>query len=81
MNAIFDARNDGVTVSLTPTGKLELSGGREAVARWTPVFLKEKAGIVESFEERAAILEFDAGLSRNESERIARQDVLLEKAA
>ena len=63
-------------------GHLELSGSREALAKWKPIIARQKQEVIrvldearrEAFKERAAILEFDAGLSRQEAERRAHEE-------
>jgi hypothetical protein len=82
---IAAATSDGVSLTLSPTGSIKVSGESEAVSRWTPTIAASKAGIVEAlkagdqtpppiceaFEERAGIIEFDGGLARPDAEQAA----------
>lgn len=78
---IEQARADGVTLALSPAGCIKAAGNGEAVNRWLPVLREHKAELLdelragmvdrEAFEERAAIMEFDGGLTRAEAERLA----------
>jgi len=79
------AEADGVTIKANGD-KLTYSGDQAAVERWLPVLRERKAEIIffltadpeidldalyEHFSERAAIMEFDGGLSRECAERAA----------
>ncbi len=78
---IRQAQADGVKLALSPSGTIKAVGNGEAVNRWLPVIREHKAELVdelravmidrEAFEERAAIMEFDGGLTRAEAERLA----------
>ena len=82
MDIVNKAQADGVKISVLDGGHLELSGSREALAKWKPIIARQKQEVIrvldearrEAFEERAAILEFDAGLSRQEAERHAHEE-------
>ncbi len=83
---IEKAKAEGVTLALTPVGKVKLRGPEHLVARWLPVIRDHRAGIVaalgghrathaevmesiqEGIEERAAIMEHEAGLPREQAE-------------
>jgi hypothetical protein len=77
------ARDAGVRLAVGPNGALKAIGPRDAVARWSPAVKAHKAAIlellarhdaapVEEWEERAAHLEYDAGLPRSWAEPFAR---------
>ncbi len=70
---------DSISVTLTSDAGLSLKGNRQTVELWLPLIRESKASLVETlqeaFTERSAILEFDAGLSRPESERVAAQSL------
>jgi hypothetical protein len=88
---IQQIRGDGVMLALSPSGGLKVGGRPSAVQKWLPDIRSHKPDIVaclqsefaklqeearaEAFEERAAIMEFDGGLSREEAERAALLDV------
>jgi hypothetical protein len=86
-DTIQQIRDDGVTLALSPSGDLKVGGRPSAVQRWLPDIRAHKPDIVaclqsefaklqeEAFEERAAIMEFDGGLPREEAERAALLDV------
>lgn len=65
----------GITLSCNG-GKLKIRGEESALVRMLPLLRAHKEKLqshfkgdwIEHFEERAAILEFDAGLSRSEAE-------------
>jgi len=44
-----------------------------------PSWMRESDAVREAFEERAAIMEFDGGLSRDDAERAARAIVLKQR--
>ena len=89
VDLIAAALADGVTVRLDG-GKLKVIGDAAAVNRWLPMIRKHKPEMIdllevgadstvepfdrEAFEERAAICEFDGGLSRTDAEAIAWQE-------
>jgi hypothetical protein len=77
---------DGVRLEFSSGETIQATGNAEALRRWMPKFRKHKAAIVkhlwtedllEYFNERAAILEFSAGLSRAEAEEQARRATAL----
>ncbi len=80
---IKDATADGVNLALSPTGTIKATGEQAAVNRWLPIIRDNKPAIVatlraanepvdpEAIEERAAIMEYDGGLSREEAEALA----------
>jgi hypothetical protein len=70
----------GIELSLTPTGSIKFKGHSDAVAKWKPVLVDNKAAIIDelsrqdptTWEERAAHLEFDTGLPREWAEPFAK---------
>jgi hypothetical protein len=77
------AHASGVELALTASGSVKFKGPSEAVARWTPILAANKPSVIEKLsrlepvhvedrEERAAYLEFDAGLPRAWAEPFAR---------
>ncbi|HLF97645.1 MAG TPA: hypothetical protein VI457_10915 [Methylococcaceae bacterium] len=79
---IRQAEGEGVAITATPRGTLKVRGNQDAIERLVPVLRQHKAAILaelqrealaENFQERAGILEFDAGLSRPEAEERAFQ--------
>jgi len=79
---IRDAEGSGVRLTLTAAGTIKILGEEAAVARWLPIIREHKPELVsmlEAFEERAAILEFDGGLAREQAEAEARR--IIEGAA
>jgi hypothetical protein len=83
---IKNAEMDGVVLALSATGTIKATGDGAVVNRWLPMIRAHKESIIavlkvgagdmapfdkEAFEERAAICEFDGGLSRDEAEAIA----------
>jgi hypothetical protein len=74
------AAGDGVALTVTPAGTIKARGPNEAVRRWLDPVRAHKAELLalladrEFFEERAAILEFDAGLPRPEAEACALEE-------
>ena len=82
---IREATADGVNLVLTSGDTIKATGTRGAVTRWLPMIREHKPGILaalkevtfglESFEERAAIIEFDGGLPRAEAELLAWEEV------
>ena len=44
---IESATAEGVMVSLSPAGKIKVTGGRAALDRWQPLLKQYKAGIIE----------------------------------
>jgi hypothetical protein len=80
---IRSARAAGVNLRVTEAGTIKATGERNAVARWAPALTKHKPAIlaalsepdlaiVETWEERAAHLEYDAGLPRSWAEPFAK---------
>lgn len=78
---IKEAMADGVNLVLSTTGTIKATGKQHAVNRWLSVIREHKPEILatlarhddaedlrEHFEERAGILEHDAGLPRPEAE-------------
>lgn len=77
----------GVELVLSPSGELSARGDGEALSHWLPVIRGQKAGLIALlqaspdewsmddwlifFGERAAIAEFDGGLTRAAAERQA----------
>ena len=43
---IQQANNDGVILSLTPSGRLRLGGDLEAIARWRPIVWQYQAELI-----------------------------------
>ena len=86
VDLIAAALADGVTLRFD-SGKLKITGDGEAVNRWLPLIRESKAEIIEAlkvgagdtvepidreaWEERAAIAEFDGGLTRPDAEALA----------
>ena len=83
---IRDARMDGVHLVLTPRGTIKACGASEAVAFWRPIILTHKPALLavltrsspeaeeaafEATEERAAILEYDGGLTRPDADAVS----------
>ena len=67
-----EARRDGVRVTIGDG--LRASGPREAVQSWLRVLRPHRdavEAVIEAQEERAAIMEFDGGLSRIDAEAAA----------
>jgi hypothetical protein len=80
---IRSARAAGVNLHITEAGAIKATGQRDAVARWVPALAKHKSeilaalsepdlAVVETWEERAAHLEYDAGLPRSWAEPFAK---------
>ena len=74
------AQADGVKLAPSSVGMIKATGDRTAVNRWLTVIREHKAEIIallaepfdrDAFEERAGIVEFDAGLTRAEAEAVA----------
>ncbi len=75
------ARADGLEITVND-GRVKLRGSPDAIARWTPELSPYKAQIIEAANEphdldgaqseRAAILEFAAGISLDVAELLAR---------
>jgi len=78
-----EAVGHGLRLTRTATGTIKVAGDHEAVDRWLPIIREHKLEILEAlasqeeadaldlrehFEERAGILEFDAGMPRPEAE-------------
>lgn len=75
---LAECDSHGIRLALADDGGLTIDAPQLAL---TPDLLDrlkaQKAALLESierFEERAAIMEFDGGLSRGEAERLARKD-------
>lgn len=78
-----DVEADGVRLALSAAGKIKATGPASAVARWADRLRAHKSVIVaalrsdgpafdrEDYEERAAIIEHDAGLPRELAEVLA----------
>ena len=67
----------GVTLSFPASGKLRVHADRNSMKSEILVALKEhRDDIIEMYEERAAIMEYDGGLSREEAERGAQGSFL-----
>jgi hypothetical protein len=77
------AHADGIDLAVTVTGSIKAKGPAAAIVKWTPVIAANKPAIVEElsrlepahvadWEERAAHLEYDAGLPRAWAEPFAR---------
>jgi hypothetical protein len=47
MTIVTEAQNDGVRFSVLAGGNLELSGSREAVAKWKPVIAAHKQEVLD----------------------------------
>lgn len=78
------ATEEGVLLALSPSGNISAIGDQSAIDRWLPTIRQSKAVIIaelqcaadepdaddalEFYQERAAIAEFDGGLSRPEAE-------------
>jgi hypothetical protein len=80
------AAADGLIITPEGSDSLRVRGPAAARERWRDVLLQHKHAIrrhlwtedlLEYFNERAAILEFDAGLSRAEAEEQARRATAL----
>lgn len=74
---IHKAGADGVIITLSSISTLKAIGEQQAVNRWIPIIRSHKQLLLlllnsifsqESFQERAAIMEFDGELSRGEAE-------------
>lgn len=78
--------SEGITLSLSSDGLLQVTGGVTALQRQLPILSRYEQALTaalaapahqpapfdeEAFEERAAICEFDGGLDREEAEGIA----------
>ena len=64
---IKGALADGVKLTLSPVRTIKAIGEGKAVNRWLPLIREHKTGIIaalETYEERAAIMEFDGQLDR-----------------
>lgn len=84
---IREAQAEGVRLAISDTGTLKATGDGAAVESWLPTIRRHKDALIaelqgaandpaaaidrEAFDERAAILEFDGGLSRAEAEQRA----------
>jgi hypothetical protein len=79
---VTELRATGVRLTIE-NGKIKAAGSKAALARWLPVLRECKADLLgylylwvetlrEHYEERAAIHEYDGGLSRAEAEASAR---------
>lgn len=73
---------DGVALRLADSGSVKVAGAPSAIDRWLPTIREHKPEILallrcaapfdrESWEERAAIAEFDGALSCEEAEALA----------
>ena len=60
-----------VTAVLAPATAVELSASIGSNGSALPGRMPESEALRESFEERAAIMEFDAGMTREDAERAA----------
>jgi hypothetical protein len=78
---IEQANRDGVTITKTTTGTVKVRGDRTKLEHWLPILREHKPDIEaeivcreqaedlrEHFNERAAILEHDANLPREQAE-------------
>jgi len=78
----LELERQGVHLSVSPSGELEAEGKPETLDRLLPSIRENKAALLselleaknEAFEERAAILEYEAGFPRGEAERLARAE-------
>ena len=76
---IEHAGEDGLMLQLAEAGNLKVIGPIDTVNRWLPTLRVRKRDLVGSlrvearyvFHERAAIMEYDGGLPRDEAERLA----------
>lgn len=51
---------DGVRLALSPNGKIKASGNEGAIARWLPIILEHRPGIVEALQA-AVVVPIQAG--------------------
>jgi hypothetical protein len=79
-NLVSDLRALGVVFSIGADGRLSYDAPRGVVTDEILARIRESGdevlGIVERIEERATILEYDAGLDRREAERRALAEVI-----
>ena len=71
---INGALADDVKLALSPTGTIKATGEGKAVNRWISMIREYKTGIIavlEAYDERAAIIEFDGQLERKAAEQCA----------
>jgi hypothetical protein len=77
-------KEDGVSLALLPSGNISAKGEQSAIDRWLPAIRRSKPALVlqlqpsadvwsavdwlEYFDERAGIIEFDGGFSREKAE-------------
>lgn len=77
---LTDCEAKGIRLNATRAGMLEIDGPEEALTPGTIAQLKafkaELIDVLERIEERAAIMEYDGGLDRQEAERLARMQEL-----
>ena len=74
-------RADGISLAISRTGNIAAKGDRQALGRWKHVLSEHKSELLDylrraardSAEERAAIIEYDGGLSREAAEQLARR--------
>jgi hypothetical protein len=81
MNAplFLELEKNGVRLSVSSSGELKAKGNPETLKMFLPVIRESKSALIaellearrEAFEERAAIMEYDGGLPREEAERLA----------
>jgi hypothetical protein len=70
----------GVVLSISSEGRLSFDAPKDCLDDLLPLMLANRddlLALVEQFEERAAIREYDGGLDRSEAERLAFADVML----
>jgi len=46
-----EAKKDDVIVTISPDGKLKISGEREMVEKWKPILAERKSELLEKFEQ------------------------------
>jgi hypothetical protein len=78
---IRGAAADGLSLTISDRGNIRIRGKTEVVTRWAPVLRQYKPEILtalrqavfdrDDFEERAAIMQYDGHLSREEAEQRA----------
>jgi len=71
----------GIHLSVSSSGELKAKGKLKALHALLPTIRESKTALIaemeaqrEAFEERAAIIEYDGVLSREEAERFAKQE-------
>ncbi len=60
---IRQAANDGVVMTLTVTGQIELTGDQAAIERWLPAIRENKPDIVAALQTDPAVVAIKAWLT------------------